>query len=127
MTKLAKLSCEAFIYGVIPDPFLNLRSCKMEKMKGIDALKKIKYLAGIFLFMLVRDIWRKPLIESTKSAKILCKAFSYCVTSDPFLDLSSSKIEQMKGIDDLKNKYFVLWGPLLKVGRGTDPAEGGGG
>ena len=52
--------------------------------------------------MLVGDISRKPLIELTKSAKIPCKAFSYGATADPFLDLISSDVEQMKGIDTMK-------------------------
>ena len=39
-TKLAKISCKVFSYGVIPDPFLHLRSSKMKHMKGIDALEK---------------------------------------------------------------------------------------
>ena len=52
--------------------------------------------------MLVGDIWRKPLIELTKAAKISYKAFSYGAISDAFLDLRSFKMEQMKGIDALK-------------------------
>ena len=40
LSKLAKISCKAFSYGVIPDPFLHLRSSKMKQMKGIDALEK---------------------------------------------------------------------------------------
>ena len=39
-TKSAKISCKAFSYGAIPYPFLDLRSCKMEQMKGVDAMKK---------------------------------------------------------------------------------------
>ena len=57
---------------------------------------------AIFSFMLVGDIWSKPLIDVTKLAKISCKAFSYGAIPDPFLDLRSSKMEQMKGIDALK-------------------------
>jgi hypothetical protein len=52
--------------------------------------------------MLVGDIWRKPLIELTKSAKISCKAFSYGAFPDPFFDLRSPRMKQMKGIDDLQ-------------------------
>ena len=40
MTKSAKISCKAFSYGAIPDPFLDLRSSKMEQMIGINALQK---------------------------------------------------------------------------------------
>jgi hypothetical protein len=50
----------------------------------------------------VGDIWRKPLIELTKSAKISCKAFSYGAIPDPLADLRSSKMKQMKGIDALQ-------------------------
>ena len=53
--------------------------------------------------MLVGDIWRKPLIELTKLAKISCKVFSYGAIPDLFPDLRSSKMEQMKGIDALLN------------------------
>ena len=52
--------------------------------------------------MLVGDIWRKPLIELTKLAKISGKLFSYGVIPDLFFDLRSSKMEQMKGIGELK-------------------------
>jgi len=69
-------------------------------MKGIDALK-MKYFVAFFSFVLVGDIWRKPLIEFTKSAKISWKAFRHGVIPDPFLDLRRSKVEQMKGIDAL--------------------------
>jgi hypothetical protein len=41
MTKSAKISCKAFSYGAIPDPLGDLRSPKMEQMKGIDALQKL--------------------------------------------------------------------------------------
>ena len=40
LTKFAKISFKAFSYGVIPDPFLDLRSSKMEQAKGIDAFHK---------------------------------------------------------------------------------------
>jgi len=40
LTKLDKMSCNAFSYGDIPDPFLHLRSSKMEQLKAIDALDK---------------------------------------------------------------------------------------
>ena len=40
LTNLAKISCKLFRYGVISDPILNLRSCKIEQMEGIDAMKK---------------------------------------------------------------------------------------
>ena len=66
--------------------------------------------------MLVGDIGRKTLIELTKFAKISCKAFSYDDTSDPFLDLRSSKIEQMKGIYALKNKCLVAIFSFMLVG-----------
>ena len=56
----------------------------------------------IFSFILVGDIWRKPLIELTKLAKISCKTFSYGVIPDPFFVLRSREMEQMKGIDALK-------------------------
>jgi len=55
LTKLAKLACKAFSYGVIPDPFLNLRSSKMKQMKGIDAMKN-KCLLAVLLFLLAGDI-----------------------------------------------------------------------
>ena len=57
-----------------------------------------------FSFTLVGDIWRKPPIELTKLAKISCKAFSYGAIPDLFLDLRSSKTEQIEGIDVLKTK-----------------------
>ena len=101
MTKLAKISCEAFSYGVIPDPFLVLRSSKMEQMKGIDALKN-KCLVSIILLVLLEDIRRKPLIELTKSAKISCKVFCYGAIPGLFLDLKHSKMGQMKDIDIMK-------------------------
>ena len=101
MTKLANISCKSFIYGVIPDPFLHLRSSKTAHMKGIDTLKS-KCLAAIFLRMLVGDIWRKPLIDLTELAKISYKLFSFGVIPDPFLDLRSCKMEQMKGIDAME-------------------------
>ena len=44
---------------------------------------------------------KNSLIELTKLAQIPYKAFSYGVTSDPFMDLRSSKIKQMTGIDAL--------------------------
>ena len=50
--------------------------------------------------MLMGDIWWKPLIELTKSAKISSKAFSYGAIPDLFLDPRSS----MKGIDVLKKQ-----------------------
>jgi hypothetical protein len=40
-----------FNYGVIPDPFLHLRSSKVEQMKGIDVLKK--YISGTNIFVYV--------------------------------------------------------------------------
>ena len=52
--------------------------------------------------MLEWDVWRKPLIELTKSAKISWKAFSYGAIPDLFIDLRDSKMEQMKGINKLK-------------------------
>ena len=58
-------------------------------------------LVRIFSFMLVGDISRNSLIELTKLAKISCKAFSYGATPDLFLDLISTKMEQMKGSDAL--------------------------
>ena len=57
---------------------------------------KNKRLLLIFSFMLAGDIWRKPLIELTKSAKISCKAFSYGVIPDLFLHLRSSEMEKWK-------------------------------
>ena len=48
--------------------------------------------------MLVGDIWREPLIELTKLAKVSYKLLSYGVIPDPFLDLRSSEMEQMKVI-----------------------------
>ena len=63
-------------------------------------------LVGIFLFLLLGDIWRKPLIELTKLAKISCKEFSYGVIPDPFLHLRSSMLEQMKGIDEANERYW---------------------
>ena len=64
-------------------------------MKGIDTMKKLAF----FSFVLMWDIWRKPLIALAKSAKILCKAFSYGAIPDPFLDLRSSKMDQIKVVD----------------------------
>ena len=90
-----------FSYDVIPDPFLDLKSSKMKQMKGIDALKN-KWVVAIFSLMLVGDIWRKPLIELTKLARISCKLFSYGVIPDLFLNLSSCKMEQMKGSTAMK-------------------------
>jgi len=55
--------------------------------------------------MLEEDIWRTPLTELTKLAKVSCKAFSYGVVPDPFLELRSSKIKQIKDIDAM-NKYM---------------------
>jgi len=52
--------------------------------------------------LLLGDIWRKPLIELTKLAKISSKALSYGVVPDPFLNLRSSKMKQIKGIVALK-------------------------
>ena len=66
--------------------------------------------------MLVEDIRRNALIEFTKSAKISCKEFSYGVSSNPFLDLRSSKMEQMKGIDALKNKCLLAIFSFMLVG-----------
>ena len=64
---------------------------------------KNKCLLAIFSFMLVEDIWRKPLIELTKLAKISCKLFSYGgVIPESFLNLRSSNMEQMKSIDAMK-------------------------
>ena len=77
----------------------------MIQMKGIDALKKI-CLAAVVVFILVGDIWRKSLIELTKLAKISCKAFNYGAIPDLFLDPRSSKMEQMKGSNLFKNKFF---------------------
>ena len=84
-------------------------------MEGIDVVKKIM-LAEFFLFMLVGDIWRKPLIELTKLAKISYKVFIYGVIPDPFLDLRSCKMEQMKGIDAMKNKCLVAISLFLPMG-----------
>ena len=39
LSKLAKISCKAYSYGVIPGPFLNLKHSKKEQMNGIDATK----------------------------------------------------------------------------------------
>ena len=51
-TKLAKMAFKAFSYCVIPDLSINLRSSKIEQMKGIDAMKKM--LDNMFFsFMLV--------------------------------------------------------------------------
>ena len=103
MTKVAKISCKAFSYGVIPDPFLNLSSSEKEQIQDIDGLKKYMFGGNIFL----HDggyIWIKPLIEFTNLAKISCEAFSYGVIPDPFLHLRSSKMEQMKGIDPVKKE-----------------------
>ena len=44
----------------------------------------------------------KKTIELTKLARISCKVFSYSTIHDPFIDLKSSKIEQMKRINALK-------------------------
>ena len=52
--------------------------------------------------MLVGDIWRNLLIKLTKLAKISCKVFVYGVIRDPFLDLRSYNMEQMKGFDTMK-------------------------
>ena len=57
---------------------------------------------SILSFLLVGDIWRKRLIKLTKLAKISCKVFSYGAIPDLFLDLRSSKMEQMKGVDAMK-------------------------
>ena len=95
-------------------------------MKGIDTLKN-KCLVAFFSFMLVGDIWRKPLIELTKLAKISCKAFSYGVIPDPFLNLRSSKKEEMKRIDTPKNLLtssnifaYVAWKYLKTTFHCTD-------
>ena len=56
--------------------------------------------------MLVGDIWRKSLIELTKVGKISRKAFSYGAIPDLFLDLRSSKMEQMKGIAPAGGRYL---------------------
>ena len=54
LTKLAKISCKAFSYSAIPDLFLDLRSSKMEKTKGIELNPfKNKFLVAIMLFLLV--------------------------------------------------------------------------
>ena len=91
--------CKAFSCGVTADPFFDLRTCKIEKMKGIADMKKNKCLVAIFSFILVGNIWRKPLIELTKLAKISYKLFSYGVIPDLFLDLRSSKMEEMERFD----------------------------
>ena len=49
--------------------------------------------------MLDGEDWRKPLIELTKLAKLACNTFRYGAIPDPFLDLRSSKMEQMKDVD----------------------------
>ena len=59
---------------------------------------------AIVLFMFVGDLWRKPPIEMTKLAKLLCKAFSYGANPDLFLDPRSSKVDQMKGVDVFKKQ-----------------------
>ena len=51
LKKTSKVSCKALSYGVIPDPFLDLRSFKREQMKGIDALKR--YMSGSNSFIYV--------------------------------------------------------------------------
>ena len=87
-------------------------------MKGIDTIKRI-LLVSISSFLLVGDISRKPLIELTKSANISCNSFSYVVIPDPFLDLRSSKMDQLKGIDAMKkmpggNFFIHVGGGYLK-------------
>ena len=52
--------------------------------------------------MSLGDIWRKPLIEFTNSATKSCKASGYGAIPDLFLDLRRYKMEQMKGINELK-------------------------
>ena len=52
--------------------------------------------------MLVGDIWRIPLIELTKLATLSSKLFSYGVIPDPFLNLRSFKMEEMKDTDPMK-------------------------
>ena len=39
--RFLKISCKLFSYGDITDPLLDLRSCAMKQMKGIDAMEKI--------------------------------------------------------------------------------------
>ena len=59
-------------------------------------------LGSIILLMMVGDIWRKPLIELRKLAKIACKTFSYGAIPDPFLGVRSSTMERMNDIDAVK-------------------------
>ena len=70
---------------------------------------------NIFIYVVGRYL-KKPLIELTTLAKISCKLFSYGVIPDPFLDLRSSKIEQMKGIDAMKKKYMPGGNFVVPVG-----------
>ena len=79
----------------------DLRSSNMVQMKGIDPMKKEKLFSN-FSFVLVGDIWRKPLIKMTKSAKISCKAFSYGAIPDLLIGPTCSKMEQMNGINALQ-------------------------
>ena len=72
-----------------------------------------------FSYALVGDIWRKPLIELTKLAKISREAFSYGAIPDPFLHLRNLKMDQMKGIDAMKKlmpgkKVAYVGGRYLK-------------
>ena len=76
---------------------------KMEQMKGINTIQN-KCLSAFLSLMLLGDICRKPLIELTKLAKVSCEVFSYGVNPDPFLNLRSSKMNQMKGIDTTKQE-----------------------
>ena len=71
---------------------------------------------GIFFMYVVKRYLRKHLIELTKLAKISCKLCRHGVIPDPFLELSSSKMEQMKGIDAMKKKCVLAILLLLPVG-----------
>ena len=51
LPKLTRISCKAFGYGVISDPFHDPRGSKKEKMEGIDALKKYMSSSNIFVYV----------------------------------------------------------------------------
>ena len=55
LDKLAKRSCKLFSHDVTLDPFLDLKSSKMEKMEDTDAIKN-RCLVAIMLFLPVEDI-----------------------------------------------------------------------
>ena len=89
-------------FSQLNERFSSNISHQHEQIKGIYPPWKNECLSAIFSCMMVGDIWRNQLIELTKWAKISWKAFSYGAIPDLFLDLRSSKMEQMKGIDALK-------------------------